>query len=68
MLPVVRVRKKVVMWYGPAESLISPPSNMHVALMNDAFNESAKEGGIGYWKLVSEVIAGKFPDSTRQGR
>ncbi|KAK3824676.1 MAG: hypothetical protein J3Q66DRAFT_325773 [Benniella sp.] len=31
--------------------------NVLIALMNDAFNESAKEGGIGYWKLVSEVIA-----------
>lgn len=39
----------------------SPPqiSPTNIALMNDAFNESAKEGGIGYWKLVSEVIAGK---------
>ncbi|KAK3824670.1 MAG: hypothetical protein J3Q66DRAFT_325734 [Benniella sp.] len=31
--------------------------NVLIALMNDAFNTSEKEGEIAYWKLLSEVIA-----------
>jgi hypothetical protein len=27
--------------------------------MNDAFNASEREGEAAYWKLVSEVLAGK---------
>ncbi|KAF9916008.1 hypothetical protein BGZ65_000477, partial [Modicella reniformis] len=31
--------------------------NVLIALMNDAFVESAKEGEIAHWKLLSEVVA-----------
>ncbi|KAF9937280.1 hypothetical protein BGZ65_001607 [Modicella reniformis] len=31
--------------------------NVLIAIMNDAFNESATEGNIAHWKLLSEVIA-----------
>lgn len=33
----------------------------YTALMNDAFNTSQKEGEIAYWKLLSNVIAGRSP-------
>ncbi|KAK3824653.1 MAG: hypothetical protein J3Q66DRAFT_325657 [Benniella sp.] len=31
--------------------------NVLIALMNDAFNKSEREGEIAYWRLLSEVIA-----------
>jgi len=38
-----------------------------VALVNDAFNSTEKEGKIAYWKVLSEVIAGGFPILLRGG-
>lgn len=35
--------------------------------MNDAFNTSEKEGEIAYWKLLSEVIAGRVFLSCQKG-
>jgi hypothetical protein len=39
--------------------LIVHPS-FYTALVNDAFSSSETEGTIAYWKLLSEVIAGRF--------
>jgi hypothetical protein len=41
--------------------MVANGSSFHTALVNDAFNSSETEGTIAYWKLLSEVIAGRFP-------